>query len=504
MNRVQRTLDRYAAAGAVAERGVSIFTVGDPAGAQLNAAVQRTLLVLGKERSEVWADLLGAANALRWRRMTQPQPNAYQSTQADLVEEILRQTKRLRHFVGDESLLDQLAAAATEVSETDSPVGTVLLESILEVGVHACVVIACKGSAKAGLQSWLDDFGVIVAVPSDLGDLPTDIEQSYVVAPPIFMPRSVVTAPVTSEITFVMPAWYGNRTVPGSSLGPYAEGRIEVRATVHQIGDAAEPPGVVPGEAEDDTYFPQPIWGDRSAGDREPASDEVEAWKVLLGGGLAIWLDDGDRIRSLDPRQPEGDRVGYEAVSQVDSGTYLVLREGEAERGAMLDQALRALGPRAVGILATQERWKRLLKQRLARVGPRRASDELFARGVQSAGQVRAWADPRLICPQRESDFTALLAWLGEAVQPTYSNAITLRRAVYKVTAELRKELEVAVARSDLRALESDGVLRLALPRDGFRGMIVARVLARSPFTEIVARNQVRVPFKDGSAKWLD
>jgi hypothetical protein len=505
MSRIHSVIQRYDAARAVADHGVSIFAVGDPAGAQLNATIRRALYVLGEERSEVWTDLLQAANALRWRRMTQPQPKVHQSAQAAIVDEVLRQVKRLHHFVGDELLLNQLAASATAVSETDSPAGAVLLDSILEVGAQCCAVVASKGSARAGLQAWLDEFGVAVVVPSDLDELPAEIEQIYVVAPPTFVPPSVVTAPVTPEVTFVMPAWFGNRAMPSSSLGPHAEGRIVIKSTVHQIGDVAEPVDAVPDDTEiEDAYFPQPVWGSRSSGDREPASDEVEAWKVLLSGGLALWLDDGDRIRTLNPRHPEGDRVGYESVSGVVPGTYLVLREGETERGAMYEQAMRALGPRAAGIATTQERWKRALEQRLAQMGARRAADELVARGVRSVGQVRSWAEPRLICPQRDADFAALLEWLGEPPQPTYGNAITLRRAVYKASAELRKELEAAVGQADLRVLERDGIRHLDLPRAGFRGMIVARVLARSPFTEIVPRHQVRVPYSDGSAQWLD
>jgi hypothetical protein len=505
MSRIHRVLDRYVAACAVAEHGVSIFAVGDPAGAQLNASIRRAFITLGEDRSEVWTDLLKAANALRWRRITQPQPNAYQPIQSKIVQEVLRQTKRLRNVVDDESLLDQLAAAATVVSETDSPVGAVLLESILEVGASVCVAVASKRSARAGLQAWLDEFDVTVLVPSELGDMPTGTEQSYVVAPPVFMPSSLVTAPATREVTFVMPAWFRNRVVPGSSFGTHAEGQIVLKTAVYPIGDITEPAEAAPDETGiEDTYIPEPLWGGHPSAGREPASDEVEVWKVLLGGGLALWLDDGDRIRSLDPRQPEGDRVGYASVSDVVPGAYLVLREGETERGAMYEKALRALGPRAECVLATQERWKCALQQRLGQKGARRAAAELFDRGVRSAGQVRAWAGPQLICPQRDTDFAGLLEWLGEPLQPTYDNAITLRRAVYKASTELRKELEAAVDLADLRMLERDGILHLDLPREGFRGMIVAQVLARSPFTEIVPRHQVRVPFSHGSAQWLD
>lgn len=503
MSRVHEVARRYAAAGSVMDQGVSIFSVGDPAGARLNAAIRRTLFVLGEERSEAWTGVLQAANALRWRRMTQPQPMQFQ-TQQQLVDAIVRQAKRLRNLVSDGALLDLIAEAAIAVGETDSPLGAVLLESIQEVGPEACVVVASKGADRAGLATWLDEFGATVLVPSELNTAGEAIECSYVVAPPTFMPSSVVTAPVTPEVTFLMPSWFRNQSVPSSTLGVHAEGRIVVKTTVHQIGDTTEPETARVDEEVDDAYFPQPAWGTRASDDREPTSDEMEAWKVLLAGGLGLWLDDGDRIRTLDPRQPDGARVGYEAVSGVVPGTYLVLREGETERGAMYDQAIFAVGTKAVDIIRTQARWKQRLEERLTRVGARRAAAELERLGVHASSQVRAWTEPRLICPQRDHDFTLLLDWLGESLQPAHANAITLRRAVYKASADLRKELEVAAGRADLRMLERDGILRLDLPREGFRGMIVARVLAKAPFTEIVSRHQIRVPFTDRSAEWLD
>lgn len=504
MSRVHDVARRYVAAGSVIHQGISIFAVGDPAGAQLNAAIRRALFVLGDERGEVWNGVLQAANALRWRRMTQPQPLEFQAQQP-LIDDIVRQAKRLRNLVSDGALLDLLAEAALAVGETVSPLGSVLLESIQEVGPEACIVVASRGAARAGLAAWLDEVGATVLVPSELDTVGETIESSYIVAPPTFMPSSLVTAPVTPEVTFLMPAWFGNRSVPSSTFGVHAEGQIVVKTNVHQVGDTTEPEtGIVADEEIADVYFPQPTWGARTSDDREPTSDEMEARKVLLAGGQGLWLDDGDRIRSLDPGQPEGARVGYEAVSGVVPGTYLVLREGETERGAMYDQAISTLGAKAVGIVTTQSRWKQRLEERLAQVGARRAAAELERLGVRSSGQVRAWTEPRLICPQRDADFALLLGWLGEPSQPTYGNAITLRRAVHKASSDLRRELEAVVGRADLRALERDGILHLDLPREGFRGMIVARVLAIAPFTEIVSRHQVRVPFTDGSSQWLD
>ena len=505
MSRIHDVIHRYNACRAVLRHGVDIFAVGDPAGARLNAAVRRALYQVDEDNRDVWGDLIRAANAVRWRRMMQPQPNAYSPALSEAVAGVLRVAKLLRSFVGDESLVDEVADAAAAVGDTDSPVGAELLRSVKEVGTKGCVVIASSGSARAAVHGWLEQFGVQVVVPSDLDNLPADTGQSYAIGPPSFFPASLVTAPATEAITFVTPAWFGNRSVPTSSLAPHSEGGVAIGAKVIFIGDVAEPPSEVPQAAEiEDTFYPQPVWGTRKSEDREPESDEVEAWKILLAGGLALWLDDGERIRSLDPRQPEGDRVSYEAVDDVQPGTYLVLREGATEHGAMYDAALAAVGQRAASITATQERWKQTLADRLARDGATCVINELKKRNVSSATRVRAWTEPTLICPRQEEALAAMLEWLGIALQPTYGNALSLRRALYRASAELRQELEAAVGKADLHALQRDGFMRLDLQREGFRGMMVARVLARSPFTEIVPRRLTRLPFPDCGAQWLE
>jgi hypothetical protein len=504
MTRIHDVIKRYRSSEAVLEHGVDVFAVGDPAGAELNAAIRRAIYLVGDDGSIVWESILRAANAVRWRRMMQPQPNVHGAAMRDAINAVLRETKRVRGLIGNEALLDRLEAAVTSVSAQDSPVGAELLRSIDEVGASSCVVVANTGAAGAGLRSWLDEYGVAVVTPSELGGLPAEVDQAYLVGAPTFFPASLVTAPPVEAITFVMPAWFGNRSVPASKFAS-AEGGMAVRAKVHQIGDVAEPLPEVPAEAEvEDVYYPQPDWGRRQADDRDPESDEVEAWKILLGGGLALWLDDGDRIRSLDPRQPAGSRVEYESVDAVQPGAYLVLREGATERGAMYEAALQALGANAASaIKATQEQWKQVLAYRLEKDGPRHVMAELAGRGVRAASRVRGWVEPTLISPKRDEDLAALVSWLGLPVR-VYDNARRLRRSLYQASADLRQELEEAVDRADLRGLERDGFMRLDLKREGFRGMIVARVLARSPFTEIVHRQQARVPFSDGSAQWLE
>lgn len=504
MSRIHDVIHRYDSCRAVLQNGIDILAIGDPAGAQLNAAVRRALAEISEENKDVWSDLLRVANALRWRRMTQPQPNFYSPALLKAVAGVEHEVNKLRGFVANETLLDQISASATAVKENDSPVGTELLRRIEEAGAEQCVVVASNGPARAGLANWLEAWRVEVVIPSEHDSLPGRIDQGYVAGPPTFFPPAMVTAPLTEAVTFVMPAWFGNRSIPTSALAAHIEDPVAVHTKVHEIGDVADPVEDAPGTEVEDTYFPLYVWGSRTSEDREPESDETEAWKILLGGGLALWLDDGERIRSLDPHQPEGDRVSYEAVDDVQPGTYLVLREGGMERSAMYDAALRGVGARATSVSATQQHWKQALTERLAQEGATKVIHELKARGIRSAARARAWIEPTLICPKHEDDLALLLEWLDIPLQPTYENALCLRKAVYKASVNLRHELERAVGQVDLRLLEHDGFLHLEVEREGFRGMIVSKVLARAPFTEIVPRPKTRTPFPDGDAQWLE
>ena len=93
---------------------------------------------------------------------------------------------------------------------------------------------------------------------------------------------------------------------------------------------------------------------------------------------------------------------------------------------------------------------------------------------------------------------------LGIPVQPAFGYATMLRRTLYLVSAEIGRQLEAAVSAADLSELDVTGHLSLDVKTAGFRGIVATRVLAVSPFTEIVSRREARVPFKDRSGQWLD
>jgi hypothetical protein len=449
-------------------------------------------------------DLAGAAKALRWRRVTQPQPLEFHPNLLHLTGEVTKHATRLHGAIGDQGLLDELVAAAELGASSDPAVGEVLLRSIEEVGADSSVVIASSNAAAAGLQTWLLAFDVLVLTAGELERYQPQRDQAYVVGPPSFYPSSLVTAPVTSDVSFLLPAWLSDRSVPQSAIAGYAEGAIRIAARIFTEGDTTAPVLELPGElADDNEYLPQPVWGNRQDGDREPASDEVEARKVLLSGNLAMWLDDGERIRSLDPEQPAGERVTYTEIPAVRVGTYLLLRQGETERDALRQAAIARLA-RGDVIDQAQKAWKHLLGERIQQAGYRQVVRHLREAGLKAAVQARAWTAPNLIRPHSDQDFERLLQWLRIPTQPTFGYATLLRKTLYQVSAEIGKQLEVAVSAADLSELETTGHLSLDVKTEGFRGILATRVLAISPFTEIVSRHDARVPVRDRSGQWLE
>lgn len=504
MSRIDRLNQRYAASANLVHTGVEVVAVKDPAGARFNAAVRRLIALFKDEGGAYVEDLVGAAKTLRWRQITQPQPVAFNPSLPHLAREVAKRAELLRGAFEDQGLLDELAAAADLVASSDPVVGTVLLRSIEEVGAGSIVVIAGSKAAAAGLKSWLHEHDVLLRTIGELERNESQRDQAYVVGPPRFYRSSLVTAPVTSEVSFLLPAWFGDRSVPRSAIAAYAVGAIRIEARVFLEGDTAEPGSDPSDEPEDaNEYLPQPVWGNPRNGDREPTSEEVKARKVLLCGNLAMWLDDGERIRSLDPEQPAGERVTYTEVAAVRTGTYLLLRQGQTERDALYQAAIAHLARGAV-IDEAQRAWKYLLAERIQEAGYRETVKQLRTAGVKAADRARAWANPALIRPASDQDFERLLQWLGIPTQPTFGYASTLRRTLYQVSAEIGKLLEAAVSSADLSELETAGRIRLDVEAEGFRGILATRVLAVSPFTEIVSRHDARVPFEDRSGQWLE
>ncbi|WP_194906182.1 hypothetical protein [Catenulispora rubra] len=507
MNRIEWLNARYARSAGLVASGVELITVGDPCGARVDAAVRHVLGLVRDDYPGPWDQLLGAAKSLRWRLITQPQPLEHNTALRQAASDTADEATALRTAVARHvrEALEELAAAASSVVEHDPEIATTLVESIRDVGASACVVVAANNAAAAGLESWLAPRGVRVHSVSRLLREPLLAEQAFAVGPPRFFSSPLVTAPVTEAVSYLFPAWFEDHSIPHSALATAAEHAVQVRGRVFPVGNSAvADTALTEHVVSEDELLPQPAWSTPSVPERDPGSDEVAAWRVLLSGGFAILLDDGERIRAVDPSQPGGERVIYVDVQAVRSGTYLLLRMGETERHALYAAALKLLGDQAAATEASQACWKDELQRRLDLEGLDTVTRELADLGVHTLDRIRAWTGPTLARPQNDRDFELLLQWLGIPVQPTYGLATALRRKRAQASANIAEQLEEAVGVADMTALDRDGNLRLQLSTEGFRGVIATRVLAISPHTEIISRHDARVPFEDRGAKWLE
>src|SRR5580704_17272775 len=99
MNRIESLIRRYAACGSLLRYGVEIISVGDPSGAAFNNAVRRLIVDTREEDSGPWEELVSVSKALRWRRLTPPQPAHENTVLTEGCNELARQVLRLRGAV---------------------------------------------------------------------------------------------------------------------------------------------------------------------------------------------------------------------------------------------------------------------------------------------------------------------------------------------------------------------------------------------------------------------
>lgn len=508
MTTLEAAAERYARSAELIRNGVELDIVGDPVGSRFNAAARRLIVLARDDLTGFWDELVAPTKAMRWRLLTQPQPLEFGASVQEASAEVASRARDLLKAVGTETqrLLNDLATAADAVAQTDSPVGPILLESIGEATTEGCVVIAASGAAAAGLDGWLQPRGFRVRTVAELLRQQLFVECGYAIGPPRFFPSSLVTAPMTETVNFVFPAWFSDLKIPTSPLAARAEGAIEIRGKGFPIGDVREPDSTTDEEpVDEEALLPQTMWISPDGPQRPPGPDEVAARCVLLSGGYRMWLDDdGEWIRAVDPSQPGGARVVNIDVENVRAGVYLLLRDGETERGALYEAALELMGPQRTAVENSQSAWKAALRDRLDRLGRASVTRQLAKAGVQTLDRVPAWTEPLLARPRSNQDFERLLEWLGIRVHPTYELATSLRSLRIKASNKIGDQLEAAVGQADMSRLEREGHLRLELDVEGFRGIVATRVIDISPYTEIIPHYEARVLNRYGGARWRE
>jgi hypothetical protein len=505
MNKIQFANARYEAINRLVAVGAVLEVVVDPLGSTFSNLVWDLYRLTKREEGETLENLLSAARFLRWRLMTHPQPIDLNGPIREVSNALVSEIVRIRGSLATdgEVLLNSLENSVKAVATSDPPIGSVILDMLTRsADEREIVVVAVNAAAARGIEMWLGDRSVSVRNQGDLSRERKIWNTEIAVGPPKIFQSGLLTAPSAPSVTFVFPEWFRDGTVPRSPLAEYADDPIVIRAIQSKERSEEEEPDAT--ARFESALSPQPIWGSGNSLEREPEKDELVVRLVLLSGELAIFLDDGDRIRCLDPNQPKGERVNFTDVSAVGIGTYLLLREGQTERRFLYEEALKLMGSKGPDVEASQYRWKSLLHERLIHSGSSHVENELQILGVRTIDRVRAWTETTLVRPQNLRDFEILLNWLEVPVESTLTLANELRRKRSRASADIRERLEDAVDESDLTQMEVTGYLKMDLGIDGVRGMIAARVLAISPNSDIISRAEARIPFPSSRSKWLE
>lgn len=492
---------RYRAAIEVAETPIAIARVEDPQGADLNKVLRRWRVRFGDVGDGSLADVMGGATALQWNRIVDPIAGSERTK--SLANAVLELLDGLEAAVVESSIIEALRVAIAGVADTAPPIGIELKRFLAEVGDIPSAIVCTRRRDVDRIAHWAGSRVTVVSGSFSIEAVESP-QIAYALGPPSFFAAPVLTAPVAGEIIFLSPAWIKHYDVPQSPFSAVAEFPIlfEHRLTGGRASATDELPQDLDFE-NSDLILPAPVWN-------EPATDEgansprAAAQKVLLSGNSAIWLDDGERIRTLDPEQPKGERVVYVRPEQLQLGNYLLLRPGVSDRAALRNLAFDQLGSRSAEVLQSQQQWKDALENRIADSGRAGVVSALDAMGVVAANQAVSWASEEVVAPRRRRDFELLLSWLELDLEDAMRNARAIQSAVMSVGHAARSELEDKISGSDLKRLVSDGHLEVEAVAVGISGMVAAEVLAISSRTWPIGKHNLRQLFADNGGRWLD
>lgn len=508
LNHVRR---RYLLSQELVRIGVELVVAPDRTGSDLNRLLRELTRILDTEPLGPFEPVVGALKSLRWKRLINPVAPADSEMVTDAVNAAHTEISRLLPAVSEhnKSLLTEVSEVVRAALGESSCSGDLLHRFLQEVGPTKTAVLLSNSKCRAEVSDWLQPMGVDAVTTSDMRRSQEFPELVYAIGPPIFFPPAVITAPTCGEIIFITADWFHTKDLPVSQFSETAEMPMQFPLRINSsepqpedIDDATTNEESSPDSVED--FMPNVNWDFPASSNRKPERDERMARRVLLSGGHGTWLDDGERIRSLDPEQPPSERVVSLPLSVVRSGTYLLLRDGETGLGAPLAAGIQLLGESGEQVLASQAVWKSALEGKLRELGHRQAERMVIELGIKAHGQLNSWVEESRIRPSSDHDFRVLLQWLGLQGSDCFEHATHLRRCLHRATSQIREHLEASVSSLDLDELRRAGHVIIQSTEDGFRDLVAARVLAISPDSTPIPINHLRRLEDDEGARWLE
>jgi len=503
MNRIQFLTSSYEALERMlrSQSAIRFRLLEDTEGAEFNQAVNHFVSEVREINDDTVKTVVSMAKCLRWRRFMQPQPVASDWKSRELCEQLEQRCEVVRKVVANGVALDQLLSSAQRLLDEDSAVVKELRLLDSEDDGDYLLVVRDRSTATL-IQSWLEDQNLQVSAAQDIRSEQHWFDFVHVLGFPRAFDPSIFSSPVGDDVDYVFPSWIHCRSLPESSLMGLVENPLSM--TVHNSEILNSTIRTTEGEPDDGLswYLPEPVWSvpphDRSC----CSSDLVDARQIYLSGGWETWLDDGERVRTLEIDKITGVRVSNLAPEEVTVGSYLLLREHESERG-LLKRLAQSRIPRAEETISEQRFWKERLLARIKQIGVERVRRELRNLGVGAYRQVDTWSDMELIRPKSDNDFLSLLDWLDIPREPTFQDVRTLQSEVRRISHEITAELENQASRVNPEELERQGHMHFKVSTDGVRSMVATRVMAIRSSVQKVPKSFTRTLRKNDCDWWI-
>ena len=434
------------------------------------------------------------------------------------VEQHLRNCDAL--YPGCARFVNSLLERYRELAGSDcSPILQVLVDRFSEAQGNNAVLIK-ETRYLASVESIIETSvseNLSVVTPAQLrgNDL---FDEILMIGPSRWFPDYVFYSPRAPKIqvttfTFVSDSWRRSNVFAGSSLTP----KRPAASAQKVVNYNAPASGTL--QIEADELLPEINWSEISrtglrsnqihlSDVRYSNDEETVARLFMLEGERAVFLEAFESSRALvidlehgdiGEDNPDSSFVKKVNTRSIEPGIFVLLRTyGSGDY--ILPVADKILGSKAGYARALQGEWKNRLHEKVRELGPIVTCSRLREHGAIRAIEInlRNWLSSRLIRPQADEDFTAILMLtdLGQEKTQYFDAAARIHSAHQSAGHRIRQQLVGEINKSDLSALQRLGEMEFELPEAGGGSLTAFRVISASPDQYNVFSSRVGVPFE--------
>lgn len=514
MNKLETINAKYRLADNPHTLDIELIPVFDDVGSKVDQVLRQ--LIISTKDSELTLELINTIKALRSRLITDIQPSEFNPRVAYAADTAVEEIKKCHLGVNTDTqqLFDSIENLCNHVKTIPSPIGSALEDCIREIGEENCAVLTSSKVTQSSVSSWFQSKGISTQIfcKGDLSEVKDNLEQLYVVGPPIFYPTSLLYSPVSSQLTFLMPSWFKMLDLPQSPMDEFSEGFIKLKPKKHPMGQSH---GLESDERVETTplseqeLLPQPYWQTSEINNTDCGENDIKAHLTILSGDFACYLSEQDEVQTFDPNSTTGSRLSRLQFDMLCPGAFLILRHDEYGQGSLYEEAINSFGDRSHDILSTQSIWKEALRKLISSHNKQQVEELLRNAQIHAYTRAEEWVATDVDRPQRSMDFRLLLRLLNLPDQRYFDNATQLRSKRLSLGREVRRALEnelVNIPSSTLKQLGSNGYIELSPKQAQLRNMVVAKVLAISPYEQVVPRQKTHTAFSHVTtwSKWVE